>query len=211
MTTVDTFRGTARASGTPVAGERRLGWLCLIGGAVGFTAAFALMVEKIVTLGNPDYVPSCGMNPVVSCGSVMDAPQAAAFGFPNPLMGVAAFAVVATSGVVLLAGFSAPRWFWLGMQLGTAIGAIFVHWLIYQSLYEIGALCPYCVVVWMVTIPIFAYTTLYNLERGHLPWLGGRAVVAGLARFHTAVLSLWYLTIVGLILHAFWDYWASLA
>ena len=210
MTAVDTAKGPARTSGMPVESTLWLGWLYLIGGVVGFVAAFSLMVEKIVRLGNPVYVPSCSLNPVVSCGAVMDAPQAAAFGLPNPLIGIAAFAVVVTAGVVLLAGFAAPRWFWLGMQIGTTSGVVFVHWLIYQSLYEIGALCAYCMVVWVVTIPIFFYTTMHNLKYGHLPFSGVRAVVGGLAQLHTVVLTLWYLAIVGLILQAFWSYWTSL-
>ena len=44
-------------------------------------------VEKIEILINPDYVPSCSLNPVLSCGSVMITPQASAFGFPNSLIG----------------------------------------------------------------------------------------------------------------------------
>ena len=118
-------------------------------------------------------------------------PQAEAFGFPNPLIGIASFAVVVTIGVVLLSGFAAPRWFWLGMQLGTTFGVVFVHWLIYQSLYQIGALCPYCMAVWVVTIPIFWYTTLHNLERGHLPTGGIHTPILGLVRFHTLVPVLW--------------------
>jgi len=44
-----------------------------------------------------------------------------------------------------------------------------VHWLIFQSLYRIGALCPYCMVVWVVTITVFWNVTLHNLTREHLP------------------------------------------
>lgn len=211
MTTTDRVGAAARSPET-AAGSlgRGLGWLYVIGGAVGFVASTALILEKIATLTDSGYVPTCSFNPVVSCGSVMDSPQAAAFGFPNPLIGIASFAVVVTIGVVLLSGFAAPRWFWLGMQLGTTFGVVFVHWLIYQSLYEIGALCPYCMVVWVVTIPIFWYTTLHNLERGHLPTGGIRTPVLGLVRFHTLVLVLWYLAIAVLVLHAFWSYWTSL-
>jgi uncharacterized membrane protein len=181
-----------------------LAWLYVIGGGIGFLAAFALTIEKIAKLADPGYVPTCSLNPVVSCGSVMDSPQAAAFGFPNPLIGVAAFAVVSTVGVVLLSGFQAPRWFWLGMQLGVTFGVAFVHWLIYASLNLIGALCPYCMIVWLVTIPIFWYTTLHNLS------FTGRPVAVGLARYHSLVLTLWYLAIIALILQAFWSYWTSL-
>jgi uncharacterized membrane protein len=189
--------------------KRGLAWLYVVGGAIGLLAASALMVEKIASLGTPGYVPTCSFSPVVSCGSVMDSPQAAAFGFPNPLIGIASFAVVITAGVVVLAGFEAPRWFWLGLQAGTTFGVVFVHWLIYQSLYDIGALCPYCMVVWVVTIPMFWYTTLHNVQRGHLPVGRGRPVALGLARLHSLVLTLWFLAIVGLILNTFWSYWVT--
>lgn len=179
--------------------KRALGWLYLLGGLVGLVSSAALIIEKIEKLTHPSYVPSCSLNPIVSCGSVMDSAQAALFGFPNPLIGVAAFPVVVTSGVALLAGFTAPRWFWTGMQVGTTLGVVFVHWLIYQSLYEIGALCPYCMVVWVVTIATFWYTTLRNLN--------DRAPV--LARFHSVFLIVWYLVIVVMMLQAFWDYWVT--
>lgn len=189
--------------------SRGLGWLYVIGGMTGLIASFVLTVEKIATLINPDYVPSCSLNPIVSCGSVMESPQASLFGFSNTLIGVAAFPVVVTAGFVLLAGFTAPRWFWLGMQLGTTLGAIFVHWLIFQSLYDIGALCPYCMVVWAVTIPIFWYTTTHNLERGRLG-VAGQPIGRAFTQFHSLILVLWVLVIVGLITQAFWTFWTSL-
>lgn len=205
-----TTRIPESADSVPAAGASPLGrivpWLYVVGGAIGLLSSFGLTIEKIEKLANPSYVPTCSFNPVVSCGSVMDSWQGSLFGFPNPLIGIAAFSVVVTAGVVLLTGFAAPRWFWLGLQAGTTLGVIFVHWLIFQSLYSIHALCPYCMVVWAVTIPIFWYTTLHNLDRGHLGTSGGRVLV----QFHSLVVVLWYLVIVGLILQAFWTYWTSL-
>ncbi len=77
-------------------------WI-LIAGVVGLAAALTLTVEKIEILINPDYVPSCSINPVLSCGSVMVTPQASAFGFPNPLIGIVAFTIVLVTGVLALA------------------------------------------------------------------------------------------------------------
>jgi hypothetical protein len=54
-----------------------------------------------------------------------------------------------------LAGVTLPRWVWLSLQAGAVFGLLFGHWLIFQSLYEIGALCPYCMVVWVVMITVF--------------------------------------------------------
>ena len=79
----------------------------LIAGVVGLAAALTLTVEKIEILINPDYVPSCSINPVLSCGSVMVTPQASAFGFPNPLIGIVAFTVVVVTGVLALAKVAA--------------------------------------------------------------------------------------------------------
>lgn len=190
-------------------GARRLGWLHTIGGFVGFVAAFTLLVEKIALIQDPSYVPSCSINPILSCGSVMNTDQASAFGFPNPMIGVAGFAVVTTIGMATLAGASFRRWFWLGLQAGTTFGVVFIHWLIFQSLYRIGALCPYCMVVWVVTIPVFWYTTLHNLSLGHLAAPARlRPAIRRAAEYHGVVLTAWYLTIAALITARFWDYWS---
>ena len=53
-------------------------------------ASLTLTVEKIELLIDPSYVPSCSINPVLSCGSVMVTHQASVFGFPNPLIGIVA-------------------------------------------------------------------------------------------------------------------------
>ena len=87
--------GDLGVAGGPLS-ERRLGLLLLVAGLVGFAAAFVLTVEKFLLLTNPFYVPSCSVNETVSCGPVMSSPQAELFGFPNPLLGIAGFAVVIT-------------------------------------------------------------------------------------------------------------------
>ena len=185
----------------------RLPLLLTVAGTIGLLAAATLLVEKIKLLEDPTYVPSCSINPILSCGSVMNTDQAEAFGFPNPIIGVAGFAVIVTTGVALLAGATLKRWYWLGLQAGATFGVGFVHWLIFQSLYRIGALCPYCMVVWVVTIPLFLFVTLHNVRAGHLP-VGGAA--AKVREYSGVVLTAWYLTIAGLITKRFWDYWRTL-
>ena len=211
-TTVSAVEAGDRPPGADVTViSRALPWLLTLGGAIGLLSAAALLVEKIRVLADPEHVPACSINPVLSCGTVMGTPQAEAFGIPNPVIGVACFAVVTTVGAALLAGARLRRWFWLGLQAGVLFGVVFVHWLIFQSLYRIGALCPYCMVVWAVTIPLFWYVTLHNLRSAHLPapsWL--RRPTEVLARNHTVVLTLWALVILGLIGQAFWTYWSTL-
>lgn len=191
--------------------SRATAWICAVGGVVGMLAATILIVEKINLLADSDYVPSCSINPILSCGSVMTTPQAEAFGIPNPLIGIAGFAALTTIGVVLLAGVRLPGWFWLGLQAGVTFGVVFVHWLIYQSLYVIGALCPYCMLVWAVTIPIFLYVTLRTL-RDHGGALPGpvQRIAAAAASYHSLILTAWYAIILIAILNRFWDYWITL-
>ena len=190
---------------------KSLALLLAIGGAIGFLAAFILTVEKIELIKDPNFQPSCNISPLISCGSVMDTPQASAFGFPNSLIGIAGFAVVTTIGLALLAGAAFKRWFWVFVQVGLLFAVGFVHWLMYQTIYNIGALCPYCMVVWTVTIPIFWYTLLYNLREGHIKTPQKLKAVGSFAgRHHGDILLILYLAIVFVILNHFWYYWSTL-
>lgn len=81
-----------------------------------------------------------------------------------------------------------------------------MHWLIYQSLYVIGALCPYCMAVWAVTIPIFWYTSTRNLRS----LSKGQKWINLLHEYRGAILTGWFLLIIVLIANRFWDYWSTL-
>lgn len=188
------------------------GWLLLMSGLLGVAMAAVLLIEKVRILEDPSYVPSCSINPILSCGSIMTTPQAEAFGFPNPVIGIMGFTVVATAGAGVIARAQFARWFWLALLAGSAAGLVFVHWLAFQSLYRIGALCPYCMVVWVITIAVFWYTLLRVLE----PLAAASDSAASrwyrrVAALHGVVLTAWYLTIAGLITVRFWDYWSTLA
>ncbi|AQA22336.1 vitamin K epoxide reductase family protein [Rhodococcus sp. MTM3W5.2] len=189
--------------------DRSLPWLLLIGGLVGLTAAFVLTVEKFSLATDSNYIPSCSLNPVLNCGSVMSTDQASVLGFPNSLLGIAGFAVVAATGAGLLAGARFARWYWLGLQLGVTVAVVFVHWLIAQSLYVIGALCPYCMVVWTVTVPIFWYITLRNLHHGTFARpIRAEAVSAG--GNHLVPVTVWFLAVAALVIYRFFSYWSTL-
>ncbi|MEV7777489.1 vitamin K epoxide reductase family protein [Kitasatospora sp. NPDC088351] len=195
----------------PIGAGRVYSLFLLIGGLIGLAASAVLTFDKLRILENPSYIPSCNINPVISCGSVMRTEQAEVFGFPNPLLGLAAFGALTAIGAGLLAGAAYRRWFWLGLHAGTLLGVFFVHWLIDQALYRIGALCPYCMVVWATVIPLFWYTTLHNLRTGVIP-VGPRLrpVVREAARYHWALPVLWAAVIALLILNRFWYYWSTL-
>jgi uncharacterized membrane protein len=189
---------------------RRLAWLYLIGGLIVVWAALMLSIEVFNRLKNPAYVPVCNLNPVLSCTSVADSAQAHVFGFPNYFLGLAGYAAIATVGGAMLAGAKFNRWFWRTIQLGMTFAFGFMTYLQFQSLYRIGALCLFCMVLWTFTGPLFGYTTLYNLRQKNLTMpkrLDGLVNFA--LRFHAEILLSWYLLILGLILKRFWYYWSS--
>lgn len=194
----------AERSARPAVGRLSAVWV-LIAGLVGLAAALVLTYEKIELLINPDYVPSCSINPVLSCGSVMSTPQASLFGFPNPMIGIVAFTVVVVTGVLAVAGVSLPRWYWVLLAAGTLLGAVFVHWLIFESLYRIGALCPYCMGVWTVTIPLLVVVSAIALRPLHT-----NPVARTVHQWRWSLVALWFTALVLLIMVRFWDYWSTL-
>ncbi|HET7320831.1 MAG TPA: vitamin K epoxide reductase family protein [Candidatus Saccharimonadales bacterium] len=185
--------------------EKILPWILVVAGVLGLLASFIILDDQMKLLANPGYKPSCSLNPVISCGSVMRSGEAHLFGFSNPFIGLATFPVLITTGVVLLMGAKLKRWFWLGLNAGALLGVVFVHWLFIASVYRIGALCPYCMVVWVLTITTFWYITLYNLGHDNIslhPSL--HRVHKSIRRHHADILVAWLLLLGALIITHFW-------
>lgn len=197
---MDTAAASTRYRSTP--------WLLIIGGLIGWYASFQLTLDKIRILSDPDFSPACDINPVLSCGSVIITDQASVFGFPNPVIGLGGFAVVVTLGVVLASKVRIPSWIWIGLNLGALAGFGFVIWLVSQSLYSIGALCPWCMVVWTVTIAIFWAVTAENaaaarFSRGETPG----AIADTVSALRWVLMGATYLIVVGLIFVRWMDFW----
>lgn len=169
------------------------------GGTAGALASAARIIEKVAALADPTHVPSCSINPVISCGSVMMSWQAELLGFPNPVLGLAGFPVVAASGAAILARGYLRRWYRLA---GSLAGVGLVHWLIFQSLYRIGALCPYCMAVWVCAVVTLTAVSALLATRGTLP--------AFLARYAPTILVAWLAVVATLSAIRFRDHWATL-
>ena len=174
-------------------------------------ASFALSVEKLDLLKNSSYHPVCSLNPVINCTSVTNSTQSSVFGIPNPLIGIAGYAIVMTIGFVLLIEARLKSWFWKVFEAGLLFAVLFVHWFIFEALYRIGSLCLFCMVVWIATIPAFWYTTLYVFQEGHLHVPERLTGLYDFARKHHGdILLVWFLIIIALILKRFWYYWSTL-
>ncbi|ASW91412.1 hypothetical protein A5626_21780 [Mycobacterium marseillense] len=183
-------------------------WWLLIAGVIGLVSSMTLTVEKIDILLDPSYVPSCNINPILSCGSVMVTPQASLLGFPNPLLGLMAFTVVIVTGLLALTKVDLPQWYWLGLTAGVLAGVVFVHWLIFESLYRIGALCPYCMVVWAVTMSLLVVVATIASRPALQARQSGPAWLVYQWRWSLA--ALWFTAVFLLCMARFWDYWSTL-
>jgi uncharacterized membrane protein len=185
--------------------HRQTAWMLVVGGVIGIFASVELIIQKIAVLSDPDFVPNCDINPILSCGSVISTEQASLFGFPNPVLGVIGFTIVIMFGALLFTGVELPRLMWLGLNFGALAGMIFVIWLVSQSLYVIGALCPWCMVVWAVTIPIFWQVTTDNLASNRLSL--GKSLSEIIVTLKWILISASYLIIMALIFVRWQDFW----
>ena len=136
----------------------------LIAGILGFAASFILTIDKFKVLKDSGFTPSCNINATLNCKSVMLSKQAEVFGFPNSLIGIGAFAMMLVIAVALFMGIRFPKLFWQLVLVGTGLAVLFCHWLAFQTTFEIGALCPYCMVAWFATLLVLAVALRELLE-----------------------------------------------
>lgn len=178
-------------------------------GVMGWIASFGLTLERINVASDPGYATPCDISPFISCKSVMLSEQAALFGFPNPLIGIAAFFAPVVIGFAMIAGAKFAGWFWNLFLGGHVLAMAFVLWLFSQSVFSIGSLCMYCMVAWAATIPLFWAILGHNLKEGYL---GIKLMPAGEFVYDWAwVLTiLTYLTLATVIVIHFWAFWPTL-
>ncbi len=180
-----------------------------ITGLLGLLAAMMLTIDRIRLLQDPTVALACDLSPFIACGPVMESRAGALLGFPNPLLGIIGFTVVVTTGAAALTGARLARWYYLGLQVGVVVAAVFITWLQAQSLYVIGALCLWCMLVWAVTIPIVVAVTTANLAAGRM---GERLVPLGrrLDTYRLSIVAVWYLVVLGAIALRFYREFALL-
>lgn len=140
----------------------------LASSCVSLFASFVLSIEAVRLAANPNVALSCNINAVISCGTVGSAWQSHLFGFPNAFLGLVAEPVVITVAVASLGGARFPRWFMFSAQVVYTLGLIFAYWLFSQSMFVIGALCPWCLLVTVSTTFVFSTLTHVNIRDGNL-------------------------------------------
>jgi len=191
--------------------QKTLPYILIAVGIIGLIASFVLTYDKIHVLTDKGYEPSCNINPILSCGSVMKTEQASLLGVPNTVFGLIAFSMLLTFGFLLAGGAKVKKWVWIGAQVAATVGVIFMHYLFFQGVYRINAICPWCFVVWIITIPTFWYITLYNLHERNINLPASMSKLSAFVqKHHGDILVVWYLVILGILLEHFWYYWSTL-
>jgi uncharacterized membrane protein len=165
-------------SPTPVRPPVGFALVLIVAGAVGWWAAFALTLDTIAVLQHPDAVLDCNISVLVQCGKNLSSWQGAIFGFPNPIIGLAAWVAPILVGVSLLAGATFARWYWMLFNLAFAGAMVFIIWFSSESMWVLRTLCPWCMLTWAMVIPVFLIVTVRNAASGVF---GSRLQLAGRA------------------------------
>jgi len=140
----------------------------LVGALCSLLAAFVLSTEAIDIAKNPNASLSCSINVVLNCATVAKHPTASLLGFPNSFLGMIAEPVVITVAIAGLAGVKFPRRFMFAAQVFYTLGFLFAYFLFFTSMFVIGALCPWCLLVTLSTTFVFFSMTRYNIRENNL-------------------------------------------
>ncbi|MBC7463710.1 MAG: vitamin K epoxide reductase family protein [Actinobacteria bacterium] len=149
--------------------HRRTFWTMLISSVGSLIASLVLSIDAIKLAKDPGAALSCNINAIVSCGKVAASWQSNLLGFPNAFIGLMCEPVVITVAIAALGGALLPRWFMRTALAVYLFGLIFALWLFSQSYFVIGAFCPWCVLVTITTITVFASMLRVCALEGYLP------------------------------------------
>ena len=174
-------------AGTPGGySDRQLGFWLVGAGLIALISSAILVYERLQIYIDAGHSTVCDINALLSCGTVMRTPQAEAFGFPNPFIGLVGFSIVVTIGAAIMAGATA-----------------FIMWLWYQTTFQINALCLFCMIVWVMTITLFVKTTVRNISAGVIP--ASQSMRESARGWSWFAISLWLILIFGIIVIRFFE------
>lgn len=132
-----------------------MGIILIVGALVGLLASFVLTHETLEVAKNPAYEPSCNINPLVSCSSVMSKPEAQVFGLPFSVFGILGFGALLVFAVLMAAGTKFAAWVWRAAIAAAGAGMLAVIYMIWLSMFSFMTICPWCFSMWVATIAIF--------------------------------------------------------
>lgn len=154
--------------------NRRIFTVMLVAAVASLIAAFTLSVDAITLAANPTGALACDVNAILSCGTVGTSWQASAFGFPNAFLGLIFESMAITMALMGLSGVKLPCWLAVFEQVIYLFATVFAGWLFYQSMFVIGALCPWCLIITYFTMFVFLSLLHYNIKEDNI-WRSTKA------------------------------------
>jgi uncharacterized membrane protein len=127
-----------------------------------------LTLNKISYLENPDFVPSCNVNPWLDCGIVMKSTWASLFGFPNMIIGLATYPLAVLTGLMVLLNEKNNKWLIRSCLSLALLGLLINVLLMYTSSFVIGAVCLWCILSITSTTNITFALASYTLGTSEL-------------------------------------------
>ncbi len=134
---------------------------------IAWAVSFMLYREYIGQLTDVEPTFSCDISPLVTCGPNLLSPAGNLLGFSNSILGMLAFLAPVFAAVGALASPGGMRaWYWRVFAVGVLGGYLLVHVFAYRSIFEFMSLCPWCMVAWLMMIPLFWSVTGWTLRAG---------------------------------------------
>lgn len=152
-------------------------WTVVIASLAGVAFTGTQIVERITTLRDPDASLVCDVNAVLSCSNVLNAWQSSViFGIPNAFIGAVMFAILGTSGALMLLGNELNQRT-LRALAGLAVFFVaFATWFMMQTAFVIGALCLWCIAI---TTAIGVIAAVMTITAGQFGRVGSILVRSG--------------------------------
>ena len=193
------------AGGTPL--EHAI--VMLVAGLLGMFASVELLLAEKELLTHPSAPLACDINPIIGCGTFLQADfNSLFFGISNAVYGLAFFSGITALGLVLLGRGQFNVWLWRALDLAMVGASIWLVWFWYTAFFVEKGLCPYCLVTWFATIPLIVHTLARSAQARHYP------TTRGIRRF--LVGGRWYIVggiYLALVIFAtvwFWDQWVAI-
>lgn len=179
--------------------------MILVGVCGVFASVELLRAEKQLLLDSSTPL-TCDINPLIGCSTFLGSPQNELFfGTSNAVFGLAFFTGIFALGMVLVSGGKMGRWLWLGLDGLMVLATAWLVWFQWTSITVERALCPYCLLVWTVTIPLIINTWARSAQAGHMRLPGRCADLLLRGRWY--IVAAVYSMLIAIIIVAFWDTW----
>jgi uncharacterized membrane protein len=188
-------------SRAPLLTDGGLWALVLLAALIGLALTTIQIIEKVAILQDPFTRLACDVNSMLSCSNVLTAWQSSVLGPPNSFIGAAMFAFLGSAAVSGLLASKLSRAY-LTTVWGLALFFLaFASWFMYETAFDIGALCLWCIGITTAVVCICA--TLTRLaDRGNAfgQTRFGRTVAAAVRRqLDLAVWGGWWLGIAAML------------